>query len=296
MPDPVGGIAQLAMRQWASSHRLRAGRAGAGAGVTRPAQGDPATCFSRDAVAVRRTFMLVIVLLLLTLAYQGVLLWRGRMFAAVRLRFEARHLRWASALWLGYAAPALIGLLAIGRMAAIAHLPPAFLPLAWYLEVPPGSIGIGLVLIGLGAGSALGLVLTWWRARRGRAPWTAGDVRSIMPTSDADLWPAAVLAVSAGVAEELFYRLWLPLIVALASGSGTAGVTVGTLCFAAMHRYQGWPGVAANLVGGGLLTALYMGSGALWLPVVVHALVDLNALVLRPALSARISSSAASRS
>ncbi|GAA0662006.1 membrane protease YdiL (CAAX protease family) [Sphingomonas insulae] len=234
------------------------------------------------------TVMLVHVLLILTLGYQAILLWRGRLISPLRIGFRARHLRWASGLWIGYGVPALIGLLAIGRLPGIGHLPPEFLPLAWYLEVPPGSIGIELVAIGLAGGSLLGLVLTWWRARRGRAPWTAGDARSIMPTSDADLWPAAALAVSAGVAEELFYRLWLPLIVALASGSGTAGVVVGTLCFAAMHRYQGWAGVAANTVGGGLLTALYFGSGALWLPIAVHALVDLNALVLRPAFSARL--------
>ncbi|MCP3735147.1 CPBP family intramembrane metalloprotease [Sphingomonas sp. RP10(2022)] len=232
--------------------------------------------------------MLVAFLLILTLAYQAALLWRGRLLAPLRIGFDARHLRWASSLCLGYGLPALLGLLAIGRLDGILHLPPEFLPLAWFAGVPPGSIGPDIVVIGLVAGSALGLALTWWRARRGRAPWTAGDVRTIMPTSDADLWPATVLAVSAGVAEELFYRLWLPLIVALATGSGTAGLIVGTLCFALMHRYQGWAGVAANTVGGGLLAALYLGSGALWLPIAVHALVDLNALVLRPAFSARL--------
>ena len=245
--------------------------------------------------------MLVLVLMVLTLAYQGALLWRGRMFAWARLDFDARHLRWATSLWLGYGVPALAGLLVIKGLGGVARLPDAFLPLAQAAEVPPGSIGPALVLVGLGGGSALGLVLTWWRARRGRAPWTAGDARSIMPTSDADLWPAAVLAVSAGIAEELFYRLWLPLVVALATGSGTAGIIVATTAFAAMHRYQGPVGIAATFVGGGLLAALYMGSGALWLPIGVHVLTDLNALVLRPALSARlrrrrVSSSDASRS
>ncbi len=231
--------------------------------------------------------MLVALLLLLTIGYQAALLWRGRLFLRVGA-FRARHVRWAAALWLGYAMPALLGLVATQRLGAVAQVPAEFLPLAWYAGVPPGSIGAAVVAIGLGAGSLLGLALTWWRARRGRAPWTAGDARSIMPGSDAELWPAALLAVSAGVAEELFYRLWLPLIVAVATGSGTAGVIVGTCAFAAMHRYQGWIGVAATLVGGGLLTALYMGSGALWVPMAVHVLVDLNALVLRPALSARI--------
>ncbi len=244
--------------------------------------------------------MLVALLLLLTVGYQVALLWRGRMFAPLRLGFEARHLRWASALWLGYGLPALFGLMVTQRLGGIAHLAREFLPLALYLGLPPGSIGTELVLGGLAGGSVIGLALTWWRARRGKAPWTAGDARSIMPASDADLWPAAVLAASAGVAEELFFRLWLPLIVALATDSGLAGIVVGTCAFAAMHRYQGWIGVVATFIGGGLLSALYMGSGALWLPIGVHVLTDLNALVLRPALSARwrrrFSSSAASRS
>jgi len=231
--------------------------------------------------------MLVLILLVLTLAYQVALLWRGRMFSPLRLGFAARHLRWASALWLGYGVPALFGLLVLGRVTDVGQVPEEFLPLAWVLDVPPGSIGLTLVLVGLAGGSVLGLVLTWWRARRGRAPWTAGDVRSIMPASEADLWPAAALAVSAGIAEELFYRLWLPLVVALGTGSGAAGVIVGSVAFAAMHRYQGWVGMAATLLGGGLLTMLYMGTGALWLPMLVHVLTDLNALVLRPALSAR---------
>lgn len=244
--------------------------------------------------------MLVLILLTLTLTYQAALLWRGRMFASFRLRSPSRHLRGASALWLGYGVPAVLGLLVLQRLNGVAQLPREFLPLALYLDLPPGSVGMRLVLIGLAGGMGLGLALTWWRARRDEAPWTAGDARSIMPASDADLWPAAVLAMSAGVAEELFFRLWLPLIIAIGTGSGLAGVVVGSVAFAAMHRYQGWVGVVATLVGGGLLTALYMGSGTLWLPIVVHVLTDLNALVLRPALSARwrrrFSSSAASRS
>jgi membrane protease YdiL (CAAX protease family) len=232
--------------------------------------------------------MLILCLLILTLTYQIALLRRGRMFAWARIGFGPRHLRWAASLWLGYGLPAIVGLVVLQRLDGIAALPPEFLPLAWYLGLPPGAIGAATVGIGLGVGSLLGLVLTWWRARRGKAPWTAGDARSIMPASDADLWPAAVLALAAGTAEELFYRLYLPLLVALATGSGLAGVVVTAFAFAAMHRYQGWVGVLATFVGAGLLTALYMGTGSLWVPMAVHVLVDCNALVLRPALAARV--------
>jgi membrane protease YdiL (CAAX protease family) len=244
--------------------------------------------------------MLVTLLFVLTIGYQIALLRRGRMFAWVRVGFRARHLRWAATLWIGYGATALIGLIVVQRLFGIWVLPAELRAFAFRAGVPPGSIGAGTVAIGLGTGSLLGLLLTWWRARRGRAPWAAGNVSAVMPTSDADLLPAAVLAVSAGTAEELFYRLYLPLIVAMATGSGLAGTIVATTAFAAMHRYQGWIGMAATFVGGGLLAALYMGTGALWVPMAVHVLVDLNALVLRPALSARVrrrlSSSAASRS
>jgi membrane protease YdiL (CAAX protease family) len=78
---------------------------------------------------------------------------------------------------------------------------------------------------------------------------------------------------------------------ALACGSGAVGMGVGTAAFAAMHRYQGWAGMAANLVGGALLAALYMGTGSLWVAIAVHALVDLNALVLRPWVASRVRAS-----
>ncbi|MCI1142356.1 hypothetical protein MOP88_08635 [Sphingomonas sp. WKB10] len=58
--------------------------------------------------------MLVAILLVLTLGYQALILWRGQLMAGWRIGFAARHLRWASGLWLGYGLPALLGLAAIG--------------------------------------------------------------------------------------------------------------------------------------------------------------------------------------
>lgn len=227
------------------------------------------------------------ILLVLVAGYLAALLYRGRLFTPPRLPIRARHLHWAVGLWLGYGVPALAGLVLLGRTGALTQLPPEFVTLGDIAGLPPGSIGFELVAIGLAAGSVLGLGLTWWRARRGKAPWTAGDASSVMPTANRDLLPAAVLAVSAGIVEELFFRLLLPLLVVLVTRSAIAGCLAGTLSFAAMHRYQGWVGVLATLVGGALMSVLYVGSGALWLAIVVHALTDLNSLVLRPALSAR---------
>ena len=52
--------------------------------------------------------MLVAILLVLTLGYQALILWRGQLMAGWRIGFAARHLRWASGLWLGYGLPALL--------------------------------------------------------------------------------------------------------------------------------------------------------------------------------------------
>lgn len=220
--------------------------------------------------------------------YALLLVWRGRLWLPVTLPIGARHARWAAGLWLGYGLPAIAVLAVWGKLATVAGLAVEFAPLAVALDLMPGMIGIGTVAAGLAAGSVLGLLATWWRARRGRAPWTAGDARSIMPHEDGELLPAALLAASAGVTEELFFRLALPLAVAMLSGSGLAGCAAGTVCFALQHRYQGWAGVVATGIGGALMTALYLGSGGLWLPIAAHALTDVNALVLRPALSARV--------
>jgi membrane protease YdiL (CAAX protease family) len=106
-----------------------------------------------------------------------------------------------------------------------------------------------------------------------------------MPRRRAELpWGAAV-AIVAGVAEEPFFRLLLPLLVVLAGGGAVAGTLLSALIFAGLHRYQGWRGTIATGTFGLVMAAMYLMSGALWLVVLLHVLIDLNGLVLWPALS-----------
>jgi membrane protease YdiL (CAAX protease family) len=46
------------------------------------------------------------------------------------------------------------------------------------------------------------------------------------------------------------------------------------------HGYQGWSGVLLTGVLALIFTALFVLSGSLWLPMAVHALLDLRILVL----------------
>jgi membrane protease YdiL (CAAX protease family) len=124
-------------------------------------------------------------------------------------------------------------------------------------------------------------------ARRGRgiAP---GDLRAVTPARGAELGWGVVLAIVAGVTEETFFRLLLPLLVASAGGSAPAGFAVATMLFGYAHRYQGWRGVAGTAIAGVLLALVYLVSARLWAAMLVHAAIDLNGLVIRPLLAGRM--------
>jgi membrane protease YdiL (CAAX protease family) len=101
--------------------------------------------------------------------------------------------------------------------------------------------------------------------------------------------PATLLALSAGVSEELFFRLTLPLLFALVFGQGALGLALSLAAFAALHRHQGVLGMIAVTLVGAWLTYLYLLTGALWVAILLHVLIDLHALVLRPWLMPAIS-------
>jgi membrane protease YdiL (CAAX protease family) len=130
----------------------------------------------------------------------------------------------------------------------------------------------------------LGLVALLVLRRIGRTP--AGiRYRSPAAMRGPSEWPGAVaLSLAAGIGEELFFRLTLPLLVAMVTGSGLAGFAVGLVAFGASHRHQGWVGVLATGIVGVFLAGLYLLTGRLWLAMLVHVVIDLNALVLRPML------------
>ena len=60
------------------------------------------------------------------------------------------------------------------------------------------------------------------------------------------------------------------------------------MLFGLAHLYQGWKGIAATFVLGLALTAVYLVSRSLIAAIVFHAIIDLNALVVRPILTRRI--------
>jgi len=122
----------------------------------------------------------------------------------------------------------------------------------------------------------------WWRK-------FVPDIRHLFPTTGRERWMFAAVAVSAGICEEIVFRAWLLFTLHRSLGlEGTTSIFLAAALFGLCHIYQGIPGVVGATCAGVLLSALYIGSGTLLVPIVLHSLLDLRVTIL-PTLSPRIS-------
>jgi membrane protease YdiL (CAAX protease family) len=163
--------------------------------------------------------------------------------------------------------------------------------LAWPTGWPGPVTGTATVLV-------LVLSLVSVRALRGgallraTAPRRPGEGRHAEPEGSATLalLPRTrperrlftVVGVTAGVCEEWLYRGFFLAVVAAVGGGLPAPVLVlvGAVAFGLAHAYQGVPGIVLTGVLGGVFAALYLDTGSLLLPVLLHAAVDLRFLLV----------------
>ena len=100
------------------------------------------------------------------------------------------------------------------------------------------------------------------------------SIRPVIPTSRHELRHFDMLAVTAGIVEEFLWRgilIWylghyMPLLYAAAAS---------TLAFGFAHAYQGPHKMLQIVLVGAVFAALYLATGSLLLPVILHAAVDL---------------------
>ena len=130
------------------------------------------------------------------------------------------------------------------------------------------------------------VVLTWLGVRAARRDgdgiMAIGDIHAMLPRNRQELRLGALLSLNAGLVEELAFRLAIPALVFGATGSAIAAVILSLLLFGALHLYQGVAGIVGTTIIGALMMALYVVSGSIIAPIVLHALVDLRSLVLIP--------------
>lgn len=152
----------------------------------------------------------------------------------------------------------------------------------------PGIVG------GLVAGT-IGLFIAQRRAAKGGTPigGLAGGLRRLLPdfgallpvsASERATWLA--VAVAAGVCEEIVFRGWLLAVLHDPLGlHGMALIAAAALVFGLAHLYQGPAGTALTGFAALFFIALYVATGSLLVPILLHVAVDARfALLPAPAV------------
>jgi membrane protease YdiL (CAAX protease family) len=106
-----------------------------------------------------------------------------------------------------------------------------------------------------------------------------GEAGDLLPADVKELFLFSHLSVTAGVCEEILYRGFLIWYLTGFVGLVPA-VILSSVFFGFAHLYQGKKGVAQTAAVGLVFAVLYVVTGALWAPMLLHTLVDINSGVL----------------
>jgi membrane protease YdiL (CAAX protease family) len=101
-------------------------------------------------------------------------------------------------------------------------------------------------------------------------------LRPLIPHNRREARWFAGVSVTAGCCEELLCRGFLMAYIGALWGLWPA-VLLSSLVFGLWHAYQGAPGVAKSGAIGLVLAGLYVLSGSLWAPMLLHGVIDLTA-------------------
>jgi membrane protease YdiL (CAAX protease family) len=230
-------------------------------------------------------------LLALVLVTLAVLVWRAiardrRDYARFKRLRSTKLRRRVFGRWIVESLLVLGGLAGALLLAAGGFVPLALRDLrSWspLAAVPYETATANWILAGFGVAVIVGMMLPIMllRTRLDEIP-AIGDIRALLPRERGELKFGAGLALTAGVVEELLFRLALPAAIFGVTGSGLVAFAASAVVFGLLHVYQGAQGILFSFLLGLVFTALYVLSGTIVLPIVLHALVDLRSLILIP--------------
>jgi membrane protease YdiL (CAAX protease family) len=141
--------------------------------------------------------------------------------------------------------------------------------------ITPGAIGI---VIGLAI--VVTLMITRWRSNEAatieRARQRLAFAEPMLPHTRGELVLFRFLSVTAGICEELLFRGFLIWYLGRYTGVIQAAL-LSSLAFGVGHAYQGPRGILVTAMIGAFLSGVYLLSGSLILPMIIHGLMDLHA-------------------
>ena len=236
--------------------------------------------------------MLKLVLLLLSVA---VLAWFVRHDASEYAAFkrlpdtadrQRSYRKWVLKSFLCFFGTCIVSLLILRALPSLITLPPEFIPLAARLGavMPTTAMLDKSFLIGIAIGAMLiGTLLAVLMAKKLKTSHaTLGDIEPLMPRNSAETGWTALLSLNAGLSEECFFRLLLPLLLTGLLHNPLWAFAISTILFGLVHFYQGVVGVVMTALVGAVMAGLYLWTGDLWIAIAAHAGLDLFGLVVRP--------------
>jgi membrane protease YdiL (CAAX protease family) len=209
--------------------------------------------------------------------------------SAERIRF---YRQWTFMPMVLFGVGGLVMLLALGRIDALWNFPAEFAAVVEPIRSPSSRESLSRDnMLGMAVGMAIGLIISavvWRKRLKKMSQPVIGDIEALLPRNRGEVNWCILLALNAGISEEIFYRIALPLLVLGATGSISASLVISIIAFGMAHYYQGLKGVLATTAVGALLFWLYLSSGSILKPIAVHILIDIFSLVIRPLISQHI--------
>lgn len=221
--------------------------------------------------------------------------WWVRRDVAAYARFEAlsgtidrQHFyrRWLVESFTVLVGASMVSLWLVDALSPFSAFPHAFVPANRVMQSrghPSGDHWLPMA-VGLSAGIAVSVAIQWRRLKAALSQRPGPDA-ALIPRNRREAVLALLLSLNAGFSEELFFRLALPLLFFHLTGSLATSLAVSILSFGLAHAHYGWKGVLATLAAGTLLTLYYLHHGSLLRVMVAHAVIDVLAFFIRPAIA-----------
>lgn len=173
----------------------------------------------------------------------------------------------------------------VALVGAILLIAPRLDPASVGLALPGGDHlleAVGFTAYVVAIVVVTGLILRR-RAAAGKAVPGQSALSALLPRTSPERRLAVGVAFTAGICEEIVYRGFLiAFAVAVLGLSVVPAAIVAVAVFTLAHLYQGAAGMVGVGVLGAVFAALYVSTGSLLLPIVVHVVVDLRGLVMVP--------------
>lgn len=138
------------------------------------------------------------------------------------------------------------------------------------------------LIVGGSIGLFAGVLALVFLGRNAKEVPTIGDIHALLPRNRAELKFGWFLSINAGVVEELLFRLAVPALIFAVFGNALVAIIVSLVVFGALHAYQGVGGVIGSFLIGVIFMAVFLATGNILWPIIVHAVFDLRSLVLIP--------------